>query len=390
MNTILFQGRYAFIDIETTGLDPKTDAIIEIGVSIIEDDREVDSYQTLIDPGNRPVPLRVQRLTGIQPSDLRGGPALSQAIDELKRLVGSSACIAHNADFERTFFHRAGFTPAVWMDSILCASLLVPHLGSMALESLLRASGLRHTESHRGLDDARDTFRVLLHGARNCGLSKNAWKQILSILEPIDDPWLPFLRRVASSAGSGRLRQREGNRPSGSCDALAEPAAEAFLRGGIIERILELSHRPGQATMAEAVEYTLENNGKRMIEAGTGSGKSLAYLYPAVRTAIRNRERIAVTTHTKLLQHQIADRELPRLRAVFPALKWATVKGRDNYLCLTALDTRIAGLDLLTDPADRWILAVMIAFGAHPDSSGELDRLPGWFRMRFPDRKSVV
>lgn len=384
MNAPLFSGRFVFIDIETTGLDSKTDAIIEIGAVVIENDRETGSYQTLVDPGAHTLSLRIQRLTGIKPENLRGKPGIKAAVAELIDLVGNSPCIAHNAQFEQSFLSQHGFSPAVWLDSIACVAILSPQFESLSLEKLLRETGLRDTESHRGLDDARDTWRVLTHLAHNCRLSPEAWDRIILLLEPADNPWLSVFRWLRERAVSGSSKT-ESHVVAHFARVIAdENSQEAFSPSGCIARVLRLAHRPGQAKMAEAVEMALESDQRRMIEAGTGSGKSLAYLYPAARLAIRKGERIAITTHTKLLQHQVATRELPRLRHLFPGLRWATVKGRDNYLCHHALETKIASIDLLTDADQRFVLSAMIAFAFHPESSGEIDRMAGWIRMRHP------
>jgi ATP-dependent DNA helicase DinG len=99
------------------------------------------------------------------------------------------------------------------------------------------------------------------------------------------------------------------------------------------------SERPGQVAMAEAVEQAIETGEHLAVQAGTGTGKSLAYLVPAIRYAMMSRGTVVVATATIALQRQLIDRDLPRLvTAVAPLLgqepAFAILKGRRNYLCL--------------------------------------------------------
>jgi ATP-dependent DNA helicase DinG len=120
--------------------------------------------------------------------------------------------------------------------------------------------------------------------------------------------------------------------------------------------------RPGQVAMAEAVQRAIETGEHLAVQAGTGTGKSLAYLVPAVRHAMTTQNTVVVATATIALQRQLIDRDLPRLVAALKPLlglepQFAILKGRRNYLCLNrqrggvdpqAEDPR----DALFDPVD--------------------------------------
>jgi len=99
------------------------------------------------------------------------------------------------------------------------------------------------------------------------------------------------------------------------------------------------AERPGQVAMAEAVEQAIQTGEHLAVQAGTGTGKSLAYLVPAIRHALTTRSTVVVATATIALQRQLIDRDLPRLvTALAPLLgqepAFAILKGRRNYLCL--------------------------------------------------------
>ncbi|MFO7676312.1 MAG: ATP-dependent DNA helicase [bacterium] len=124
---------------------------------------------------------------------------------------------------------------------------------------------------------------------------------------------------------------------AGLCHAVFRP-------GGRLERALpDWEPRPQQLAMARAVEAAFAADGRLAVEAGTGVGKSLAYLVPAADWAARNRCRIAVSTYTRILQNQLITRDVELLRRILPDLPRVEVAyGQENYLCRLRLHTRVS------------------------------------------------
>ena len=126
--------------------------------------------------------------------------------------------------------------------------------------------------------------------------------------------------------------------------------------GAIARRLGPLyEFRPQQIEMAEGVQLALQNARHLMVEAGTGVGKSFAYLMPAIDFAVKNKKRVVVSTHTISLQEQLIERDIPLLRSVYPDEFTAVlVKGRGNYLCRRRLEqARPAGDAFRSAPATR-------------------------------------
>src|SRR5213592_892380 len=113
-----------------------------------------------------------------------------------------------------------------------------------------------------------------------------------------------------------------------------------FGPGGVLEQRLEdYEYRPSQVRMAEAVHEALEAQNHVMIEAGTGTGKTLAYLLPALMFG----RRILVSTGTKTLQDQIFYKDIPLLESVLDRpIRAAYLKGRGNYLCRSKLESQFS------------------------------------------------
>src|ERR1043165_2300979 len=109
--------------------------------------------------------------------------------------------------------------------------------------------------------------------------------------------------------------------------------------GAIAQRLPNYEARPQQLQMAEAVAAAIADARHLMVEAGTGVGKSFAYLVPAIQAACASKEcRVVISTHTISLQEQLIRKDLPFLQSVLPCnFTAALIKGRSNYLSLRRL-----------------------------------------------------
>ncbi|HEV2914935.1 MAG TPA: ATP-dependent DNA helicase [Pyrinomonadaceae bacterium] len=138
---------------------------------------------------------------------------------------------------------------------------------------------------------------------------------------------------------------------------------EIFGREGLIARAHpEYEYRPGQIEMAEAVLRAFHEKRHLIVEAGTGTGKTLAYLVPAIAAALATSGRVIVSTGTKNLQEQLMEKDIPFLQRVLPRkFTAAYMKGRSNYACLERIKRAenspvLDGLDELDyfDEVRRW------------------------------------
>jgi ATP-dependent DNA helicase DinG len=137
---------------------------------------------------------------------------------------------------------------------------------------------------------------------------------------------------------------RQSDGPDDPADSRAERAQAAarklpslhdfFSPGGVLSRSdLEFEHRKGQYEMARAIEKAFADKRHLIVEAGTGTGKTLAYLLPALRLARERQQRVIISTGTKNLQEQLFFKDVPFLESILGPLKVCYMKGRGNYLC---------------------------------------------------------
>src|SRR2546423_14221760 len=142
--------------------------------------------------------------------------------------------------------------------------------------------------------------------------------------------------------------------------------------------------RPGQIEMAQAVLRAFEQKQHLIVEAGTGTGKTLAYLVPAIAAACGSGARIVVSTGTKNLQEQLMDKDIPFLQETLPAkFRAAVMKGRNNYACLHRIKRAestpfLEGLDQIDqfDEVFRWV--TQTTTGDRSELSNLPENLPFW------------
>ena len=148
---------------------------------------------------------------------------------------------------------------------------------------------------------------------------------------------------------------------AGGADEVAL-VCDIFKDGGSLMKVLDFEHRPEQSQMAESVVDALRNGEHLLVEAGTGVGKSLAYLIPSIIHAKKNKRPCVVATNTINLQEQLLGKDIPAVRQVFESeekyysfadFKCALLVGRANYLCSTRLHRALSGQADFLDGGQR-------------------------------------
>ncbi len=351
------------IDIETTGLDSKKDVIIEIGAVKFNGHRVEDEWSTLINPG-RHIPENITALTGIDDAMVRNAPRLQEVLADLEAFVGNAAVLGQNVRFDLGFLQKQRvlmFNEVA--DTYELASVLLPTASRYNLGALGQLLGIPLPASHRALDDARVTHAVyvrLLEVATELPLELLA--EIVRLGEPLEwDGNFPFKEalkaRAREQARARKVRPEEEEGPlfeepdkgrkGPPLGLVKEPielnpddVASILEYGGPFSKYFDAyEQRPEQVEMLRAVSNALSRSNHLLVEAGTGVGKSFAYLVPAALFAMENNTRVVVSTNTINLQDQLIKKDIPDLRA---ALGWdlraAVLKGRANYLCPRRLD----------------------------------------------------
>ena len=153
-----FDGEFVAFDLETTGLSARNDKIIEIGAVLIKDGKELDRFQTFVDPKQR-LDRKIIELTGITDAMIAGAPTIDQVLPQFLEFVGDRVLVAHNADFDTAFVRAAcsqlhiAYT-LTSADTLVLAQNMLPQLNKHKLDVVADALSLPDFNHHRAADDA--------------------------------------------------------------------------------------------------------------------------------------------------------------------------------------------------------------------------------------------
>ena len=153
-----FDGEYVAFDLETTGLYPRFDKIIEVGAVIMKHGQELERYQTFVDPECH-LTREVSELTGISDDMLVGAPKIETVLPELLKFIGERPLVAHNARFDLCFItrecERQGISHRFTaIDTLILSQNLLPHLNKYKLDVVAKEFQLGDFNHHRAADDA--------------------------------------------------------------------------------------------------------------------------------------------------------------------------------------------------------------------------------------------
>ncbi len=400
---IVEQETYVALDLETTGLSPDRDRIIEIGMVKFTSQGVLDTFATFVNPG-RPIPFQITQLTGIRDRDVRDAPTIEALLPAVRSFIGKSTLVGHNVGFDVSFLSAAGLrlrNPAI--DTFALAGIVWPHAARYNLATLAEEMGITPQTSHRALEDAdtaRQLFLALLERARQLPL--NLIQDINRLAEGTGWPLAGVFRAIehartrsafSRATLADQLRAKGLLDDSGAVALLGEveaveevtPAPDLvtfdieeqkalFQPGGLLaQRFPGYEFRPQQVAMLEAVAETLRDGGVLMIEAGTGTGKTLAYLVPAAYYAVSQGKRVVISTNTINLQDQIYQKDIPDLQRILPfSFRAAVLKGRSNYLCLRKLQTMKQSRQLSADEVHALVRILIWAQSTATGDQAEL------------------
>ena len=374
-------------DLETTGFQPDKDKIIEIAMVRIVNGELVDSFTSLVNP-QCSTPLKIKRLTGISDQQLASSPTLQQVIDDIKKFLTPVPLVGHNIEFDRAFLEaNLGWLPfTTCLDTLELARMIIPGAPGHSLAALARHLGLESRELHRAMDDVLTTTDLYLALAKRLELlSMEVLLQLLPLLRQGQSTWLQVIETLTRDKIANFIDAKISSRvPVKEPVSTIKPSRNHPLdpehEGNLtIEHLLgpasplanllpNYEQRREQINMASAVDKTLAEGKILLVEAGTGTGKSLAYMVPALLWSLRRDQRAVIATNTINLQEQLWHKDVPLLQRLIDApFQAALLKGRANYLCLRRFFHLAGSVDALT-PAEAKLVARILVWLQHTDS----------------------
>lgn len=409
----LIEDDVVVLDTETTGLSHRENELIEIAAARLRGREIVDRFDTFVKPSGL-IPAEITELTSITNVDVAHAPSAEGAVAALTEFVGGAPVIAHNAAFDRGFIEAVSGGSEVsdiWIDSLALSRIALPRLSSHKLASMAELFGCASV-SHRANADVEalcGVWRILLCGLDDLPLGL---MRRLADMHP-DIPWSyrPIFSFLAgshpdavfslvsarhdilaadSSSAAGSSARIDADELPGLNLPSREEVEACFEPDGLVNRMYPgYEPRMEQVQMAAEVRDALATSSHRVIEAGTGVGKSIAYLVPFAQAAKRNNITVGIATKSNNLADQLMYHELPRLaREIEGGLTYCALKGYDHYPCLRKLErlARASEVHTTRDPADTLTAIAVIYAYACQSPAGDLDGLGiRWRSVRKAD-----
>lgn len=393
-------SRFVAVDLETTGLDPAEDRIIEIGAVRFEEGVESGRFSSLVYPG-RQLPEEIVRLTGITDFDLKDAPYAAEVLPGFKEFIGKDPLAAQNAPFDIGFlraefarqgeiFQRGRSAEEIAFDTAVLSRALIPELESHSLTRLADYFKIEGGQRHRAEDDARRCGLVLLKLAElltSLGSSEAYLAGKILGSGVMGDMFRGLAKHLTESGAKAEPSSSGGysyNRlgeidPDEEIESIPGLMEEIFRAEGLLARNMPVyESRQKQWEMAADCAEALFSKRYLLAEAGTGTGKSFAYLIPAVLFSVSAKKRVVVSTNTRNLQEQLFSKDIPFLVKVLPCkFQAALLKGRSNYLCRRKWGEMLADPDYFLAEDER-TRALALLFWANRTITGDIAENSGF------------
>ncbi|MCB0278569.1 MAG: hypothetical protein KDD94_03655, partial [Calditrichaeota bacterium] len=356
---------YLVLDIKTTGLSAETDKIIEISILKYQQSELVDKFKTRINPRIK-ISHEIAELTGITDEDLHDAPLIEEQLPLVYEFMSDTPVIGHNVDFHIGFLeynirliqdNLFGwqedesdyiYTQNELIDTLWLSRILYPYFSSYSLDDICEQLAIT---AESNTERINQLFCILTEEIAYRGIKPLQY--LVKLLEPIQHPMKRYFVDILNAKLNGHfdesrdfLAQSEYRsyyniigKNNGEVIDEADEVDDFFREDGLIAKKMgNFEYRHEQFQLAKQIDSALNTNSFLVSEAGTGTGKSMAYLVPAALFALKNRDnegRVIISTNTKNLQEQLFYKDIPFVHGVIGRDFLAVLlKGKGNYLCL--------------------------------------------------------
>jgi predicted DnaQ family exonuclease/DinG family helicase len=399
-------NEFISFDLETTGLNEKTDQIIEISAYRFVNGEPVDEFNSLINP-EMSIPAFITDLTSISNEMVEDAPKIQNVLPKLLKFLGKTPIVGHNVNFDLTFidenFKRHGIIfnyPNAIYDTVTLARMFLFFNNEFNLGAVSEYFGLSSKGSHRAGVDTYNTGKIFVE------LIKEAASYPIQIIQKIDNLMMPTSlpnKNLFSDIISYAIRTEEMNgivkseivktqknvfyvhKSTHNKQELPESPREWLKKDGIVSQKWEgYEERESQIELSVDTSKAFEHKELLLAEAGTGSGKSLAYLTAGIHYRKKTDIPLVVSTHTKNLQDQLFYSDIPKIADVLNIdLSAILLKGRRNYLCKTRLQSVLNNSkSILSEYNVEHLLSILI--WSEFTISGDISECNGfWMKNAF-------
>ncbi|HZK83734.1 MAG TPA: helicase C-terminal domain-containing protein [Desulfosporosinus sp.] len=391
-------------DVATTGLEVLQDEIIEFAALRIRDGKIHGTCHFLVLP-EQEITSKVLRLTGITAEELYGASKIYDRSHEIQKFFEDAVLVGHHITFLLSILEKKlniQFHQSQW-DTVELARLFFPTVHDYQLSYLSEklVLGMKDgTKGHRSETNAWLTWKLFeVCRKKSLEFDLSFYEQANDLLEGwagkgfIDESYREITRRFPDRQIRTDLvlaPSSEGLFSSAKILLDEIPVSidwivDSFSPGGILERELDgYESRLGQVKMAKLIAEGLTSSQHVVVEAGTGTGKSFAYLIPCLWSAKKTGKKVVVATHTIPLQEQLQKKDIPILKTVLPFdFKVSVLKGKSNYCCLKRLQSCMGNPREISREEQRLaLLSILVWIRETPTGDlQELSKVPGLIQI---------
>lgn len=394
---VVMSNRYVVIDLETTGNSPKKgDRIIQFAAVVLERGEIVETFSSLINPKMN-IPVFIEELTGINENMVKDAPSFEEIAPKIQQLLEDSFFVAHNVLFDLSFLqeelimaNQEGFLGSV-IDTVELARFLYPTFDSYKLNDLANYLGFKHDRPHQADSDAEVTARILQHllekmeelpfqtSKQLLELSEGLKSDIHLLFEEIMDKNSTSLRHLPSHLElvNGLVIKKLGNKTLNHFNKNTEgrlfPMSFIEKEEQLRKVFSPYQKRIGQLNMMDEVYEAFTNHCHLLLEAGTGIGKTMGYLYPAAYFAKETGNKVLISTFTNQLQTQLLINDIPLLKKLLPfEINISLLKGKSHYLSLSKFEESLHDNE---DNYDSCLTKMQILIWLLETETGDVDEL---------------
>ena len=344
---------FVVLDLETTGFDFRENEIIEIGAVRYQEGNPGEKFSLFIKP-KKEVPQFIKQLTHITDDQLASGTSISDALKKFREFIGKDILICHNADFDIGFLNsklQDSDFPRLEnriFDTVEISKIYLPFIFNHKLGTVADYFTIDLENAHRAIFDADATGQIFLKLLefidKNISVKLNYRLLEISLMANLNTNLDYFLQKIVAHQNKYALLSKQepqidfhnrnfiSHKPQKQVDLTI---SEVFETNGLFSQKFEnYEIRDGQIEMSKAVLHNFQNEEYLLVEAGTGVGKTLAYLIPAIKHSDKKKTKVIISTNTKNLQEQLFYKDLPTVENCVDIPFTATLlKGRRNYIC---------------------------------------------------------
>ena len=400
----MYPFKLVVVDLETTGNSPrKGEKIIQISAVIIENGKITDQFTSFVFPG-KSIPPFIEELTGINDEMVSGAPSFDEIAPKILEILDNGVFVAHNVTFDLSFLQaeleEAGYNPFAGpaFDTVELAKIAMPSADSFKLTELSNTLSLSHVRPHQADSDAYVTAEILLHFIQELhGLPLVTLEKLRTLsvhlksdLSLLFDEIVSQKQRHVEDLEFGLevyrgIALRTKSDPGSCSDSFHE--FEFDITKSMEKHVSSYEKRNVQIQMMNEVRESFAEGKHLVIEAGTGVGKSLGYLWPSLHFAKQSGERVVISTFTTQLQEQLLQKEIKLLETISPfTFQTVLLKGKNHYINLFKFEQSLREEDPQYDVILTKMQILVWLTGTETGDVDELNLTSGgqlfWNRLR--------